>query len=82
MSVTYLTGGVWLCNLYGWTFEGGHPEWGYCPFGEFPHLGKYRQTLDPAVQTKIRAGEPIPQLKFGVGWAKGAEVVFEDIDFK
>ncbi|MCX6360448.1 MAG: GxGYxYP family putative glycoside hydrolase [Armatimonadetes bacterium] len=81
MTVRSLTGGSWVIKLQGRFDAPDSPLADYIPFGEFPHLGRYATTLDPAVQEMARAGEPLEGLYIGCSGIPGAEVVFEDLAF-
>lgn len=81
MAVRSLTGGSWVVKVQASFDAPNAPLVDYIPFGEFPHLGSYSTTLDPALQEMARAGLPVQGLYIGCAGAPGAEVVFEDLDF-
>ena len=81
MSVTALSGGSWVIKIQDAYDAPNGPVADYIPFGEFPHLGRYATTLDPALQEIIRAGRPVRGISIGCSGVPGAQVVFEDLEF-
>ncbi len=80
MTIKSLTGGSWVLKITD-TFDPTGALRDYVPLGEFPHLGTYTQSIDPALVEIVRSGRPLKSISIGCAGAAGAEVVFEDLSF-